>query len=605
VNRAVPPRPSKNPTLLACSAAFLAAAVAHVVAWWQYRADPFSTTYVADALSYHRWALRLIENGLAAEPVFHQPPLYPLLLAAVYSAAGEQTRAIWSIGLQVLLGSAAIALLVPLGRIWFGRLAVGVAAAALALLHAPFVFYSLKLLPVAAALVTQATGLIALGWVRSRPTPLPAFLAGAAWGLAAITRAEALLFVPLAIVWLVIVPKHERNRRVALAALYGAGLVLIVAPVTLHNLRHGDRVVIASAVGENLYIGNQRGAEGGYRAITPGAGDIFSQRVTAKSLAEAELGRALRPSQVSAFWRAKALDEIAADPGGWLALEARKLARILHPGDPTDIYSFALERRSYLQSLYLLPVTPWMLLLLGAVGLGHAMRRALPGSWPLLLWVAVQLLVLLLFFVDARLRLPLFFALCPFAGLAVVETYRRATVRRGVTLALALALAGAWIAGLVTTRPRARDAVRLASVLSIQGQLDESLDALAPYLEGSRRDATALDQAGWVLQKKGDLEAARRRYEEALRDLPTESAHQTHTRLGQVYERLGHPERAAAQHDLAVENDRANAGTFFERALFRLRRGNETGAVEDLHRAAALDPAWPAPSELLGRLEAD
>ena len=67
MNAAAPRRPSRNPTLLACSATFLAASVMHVVVWWQYRADPFSTTYVADALSYHRWALRLIEGGLSAE----------------------------------------------------------------------------------------------------------------------------------------------------------------------------------------------------------------------------------------------------------------------------------------------------------------------------------------------------------------------------------------------------------------------------------------------------------------------------------------------------------------------------------------------------------
>ena len=101
------------------------------------------------------------------------------------------------------------------------------------------------------------------------------------------------------------------------------------------------------------------------------------------------------------------------------------------------------------------------------------------------------------------------------------------------------------------------------------------------------------------------LDAARRRYEEALRDLRPESARQTHTRLGQVYERLGRLERAAAQHDLAVSSGLANAGTFLERALFRLRRGDETGAAEDLRQAVTLDPSWPAPRELLRRLEAD
>jgi tetratricopeptide (TPR) repeat protein len=586
---------------------FLAAAVVHVVVWWQYRSDPFATNYVSDALSYHHWAERIAENGVGAEPVFHQSPLFPLLLSRVYAWVAGPGRAVWSIGVQVLLGCAAIACLVPLGRLWFGRRSAGVAAAALALLHGPFVFYAMKLLPVPLALATQAAGLLTLAMARDRGRGLLAAGAGATWGLACLTRSEMLLFAPFAVAALAH-PDRPRRRWVALAAAYMGGLALAVAPVTLHNLRQGDFVVVASSAGENLFIGNQRSAEGGYRALDPTAGDIFSQRVVAKRLAEQASGRPLRPSEVSAHWRRRALREITSAPGAWLALEGKKLGRMLHPGDPTDIYSYALERRTYLQALYGLPVSSWAILLLGVVGATIALRGAAARTWPLAALVAVQAAVLLVFFVDARLRLPLLFALCPYAGFAVVEGARRWRSGKGrASLALLAALvAVALVVGGVATRPTPRDVVRLASVLSMQQRVDESLEVLAPHVRGPDPDPLVLDQAGWVHQKRGDFAEARERYLAALAgDLAPGRARQTRTRLAIVHERLGELAEAEAQHDAAIASGHANAGTFYERGMFRLRRRDFRGAERDLREAARLDPGWAAPRAALRSLAGD
>ena len=97
--------------------------------------------------------------------------------------------------------------------------------------------------------------------------------------------------------------QHAADERISPESVVGervdpaAGLVLAVLPATLHNVRQGDFVTIASAGGENLFIGNQRGATGGHTALHPQAGDIFSQRRLATELAERERGRALKPSR--------------------------------------------------------------------------------------------------------------------------------------------------------------------------------------------------------------------------------------------------------------------------------------------------------------------
>jgi tetratricopeptide (TPR) repeat protein len=589
-------------------AAFGLALLVHVPAWLQYGADPFSTSLVSDALAYDRWAGRIASQGLAAEPVFHQSPLFPWLLSLVHPGVAGGTAARAALPLQIALGSLAASLLVPLGAVWFRALVPGVAAAAVALLHAPVVFHGLKLLPLSLALATQALALLLLGIARERGSGALAAAAGAATGVAALARAEVLLFVPFALLAVALPAERASGRRLGAAGAFLVGVLLGIAPATVHNARQGDFVPIAASGGENLFIGNQRDARGDHTPLDPRAGDIFSQRALAMRIAEEAAGGTLRPSQVSAYWRGRALGEIRSDLPGWLRLELRKLGRALHPGDPTDMYSLALERGHYLGWLHVLAAPPWLLLGLGAVGVALALRRAPARLWPLAAWALLHLGVLLVFFVSTRLRLPLLFALTPFAGLAIADgitAWRRG--RRGPVLATVLALAAATVvSGVASYRVPPREVVRLASVLSAAGRLDEALAVLRPVVEGDAPYALALDQAGWVLQKQQRWEAAAARYAAALAgDLPDLRARQTHSRLGEVLERLGRHDEARVHHDAATGGADADAGAWFARGMFLLRRGDRAGARRDFERAARLAPGWPAPRAELERLGRD
>jgi tetratricopeptide (TPR) repeat protein len=593
-------RASPGSTLLVFAAALALLAAVGL----QYRDSPFSEVLISDALSYHRWAERIAENGLAGEPVFHQAPLFPLMLAVVYRLAPDGSPPMLAVVVQVLLTAAAVALVVPLGRRFLGSERAGVLGAGLVLLHGPFVFHGVKLLYLPLALAGQAVAFVALGRAREDRGASWAAVAGALLGLAVLARTEMLLAIPVFCLALLPAGGPGRRRWIPALACLGA-CVLAIAPAMLHNLRRGDLVLVASSTGENLFIGNQRKATGAYSPIHPQAGDIFSERALAKLLAEQAGGRSLRPSEVSAYWRARAFDEIAADPGGWLVLLVRKSGRILDPGDPTDAYSFPLERGLHLSTLHLLPLPSWTLLATGVWGLALAMRDRRQRAWPLATWVLIHAVTLLLFFVNTRLRLPLLYALAPFAGFALEEGWKRWREGRNriglgalAAALLILTIAGAW---LTTESPR--DRVRLAAVLSSQGRLDESLEVLEPVVSGPEANGIALDQAGWVHQKRGDLAEAARYYGAALvTGLPVARAVQTHTRLARVLEALGRVEESREHHDIAVGSAEATAGAFFERGLFLQRRGDLSGAVRDLRTASDLDPGWPAPRQALERL---
>jgi tetratricopeptide (TPR) repeat protein len=606
--RGDPSEGAASRTAVAAIALLLLSLAVHAVVARQYLADPFFDTYISDALSYHEWAKRMLAAGLGAEPVFHQSPLFPVALAWVYGLGAESLQASRALWMQLILGSCAIALLAPLGRLYLGSTTAGTTAGLIALLHGPFVYYDLKLLPIPLALLTQAIGMLLLARARSGTRAWIALPAGASWGLACLARSEMLLFLPVALIALwrpeVAATAARRTRRMR-ALLYLIGTAALVAPATLHNLHQGDFVLIASGAGENLYIGNQRGASGGHKPLHAQAGDLFSQRTLAEMIAEQETGRDLRPSEISSFWRERAVQEILAAPGAWVRLELLKLGRVLHPGDPNDMYPYALERDHFLRALHALMLPPGVLWILGLAGAIAAARRMRGRIWPLLALLALHLLVLMVFFASTRLRLPLMYCLTPFAGYAVVLAARAWRARRRRPLLALLAAAGVLlvVASATALRPTTRDVQRLAAVLSTQDRLDDSLKVLEPALSAADPEAAVLDQAGWVHYKKGNLIEARGLYERALeKGLPASRQTQTRTRLAWVYERLGELEEAAAQHDLAAHGDDANAGTFYERGMFLLRRSRTAEAVRDLRRSVELDPRYPPPREALRAL---
>ncbi len=591
---------------------FAIALAIHLAVLVSYRTSPLFAWPVSDALAYERWAGRIVEGGLAAEPVFHQSPAYPVLLAALRALAGDAARTALLV-VQALVSSLAIALLVPLAGLYLGSRRAGWLAGLVAMLHGPVVFYALKTLPVTMAMATQTAALVALGLAMRRPGHGPALGAGVLWGLACLTRAEMLLFVPLALI-AVAGRREPGGRRWVRPTVLAAGVALALLPATIHNARQGDFVLIASAGGENLYAGNRHGARGGHTAIDPRAGDILSQRERATEIAERDAGRELRPSRVSAYWRDRAFGEIAEDPGRWVGLEWRKLLRILHPGDPTDLYSLALERSRHLTALRVLLLPVWTVLGLGLIGAWIAMRREPAAAWPLVAFAGVHVAVLLIFFVSSRLRMPLVFAAMPFAGYALEQGWLAwCKGRRAAVLAAIAVLSVLGTVSLVeTARIPVREAVRLAAIHSSAGESEQALDVLRPFLErpdqpsaAERRGghALAFDQAGWVYQKRGALGEAAEHYEQALAlGLPEGREPATRTRLAQALEALRRIPEASRQHDAAVASEWADAGTLYERARFRLRRGDLRGARADLEVAVRLDPSWPAPRSLLSRL---
>jgi len=198
-----------------------------------------------DATFYHRVANSLADGDGFVSPIIGgataaHPPLFPFLLAAV-SLLGGTSEGIHQAAGCVIGASTAVVAGLAGRRIDGPRLGL-IAAAGIAVYPPLLADDSLLLSESAYELAIALTVLAALRLLERATRPRVVLL-GAAIGLAALGRAEALLLVPLLALPLVI--RLDRGRLAAFA-LVCAGTAVVVLPWTARNTIVFDQVVLVS-----------------------------------------------------------------------------------------------------------------------------------------------------------------------------------------------------------------------------------------------------------------------------------------------------------------------------------------------------------------------
>ncbi len=138
----------------------LALRLAH---WAAVRQAPFVGQLAMDSWEYDRWAREIAGGDWLghARGVFFQAPLYPYLLALLYVVAGPSLDAAYLV--QIGLAVAGCYALYRAGRAMAGE-RVGLAAAALAGVYGPFLFYDVQLLKESLAVTVVCFVLWAMAW---------------------------------------------------------------------------------------------------------------------------------------------------------------------------------------------------------------------------------------------------------------------------------------------------------------------------------------------------------------------------------------------------------------------------------------------------------
>lgn len=275
---------------------------------------------------YEAIAVNVAEGRGYRSEFLHQPyrseiqPLYPLVCAALYRVFGHDWRAIQIF--QVAIATVLCLVIFDIGR-QLVSVSVGLVAAFLVAWHPGLSYYATGNLHV---LVFDAWlfAMVVWAFLRLEQTfTWPWILtSGLCLGLALLSRASVLVFIPFGLAWL----WWRLRNRMATLRLRGGLLVLslltglVVAPWLVRNYHlHGRFPYFLSTVGSGLWTGNNPNASGS--TLTPEGRPV---RFTAPP---GFLERLYQLSEVEqdAYFKQAAMAYITTHPARAMALYAKKL----------------------------------------------------------------------------------------------------------------------------------------------------------------------------------------------------------------------------------------------------------------------------------------
>jgi Flp pilus assembly protein TadD len=463
---------------------------------------------------YITLAQRVAGGDLALAPgAYPAAPLYIYALGAMLAAGGGSLLAARVV--QILLGAVAVWLVGDAARRVFGP-AAALPAALLAALCGPFAFNEVLLLQSALDPVLTALALWTLARALEAATARPWLVAGIAWAALAVNRPNALPF--LAVIVFALAWSRRRHALGPVVAL-AAGAALVIAPVALRNLAvTGEFVLIAAHGGFNFFVGNNPEADGTYRSVEGVTPSSVRQQADARVVAEEVVGRPLSDGEVSSYFYQRAFDWIASSPADAAALALRKIWYAVSAGEISLNYSYAYYRGDEPTVLRGMPVSAWLLLPLGLVGLVACRRGGEYWIWAG--FVPVYALSVAVFFVSDRYRMPLLVPVAMSSGallgrlVAFARTGEWLRVARVGAVTALVAVGTSWPTGLDDGRGEERTA--MAETLIRGGEVTRGQQLADRALPGHREPALMLFRVGRALQARGERRAAIARYEQAL-----------------------------------------------------------------------------------------
>ncbi len=513
-------RPWVLPAVLALA---LALRVAHLL--W-FRASPFFATLTLDARYYDDWAQRIAGGEWVGHSSFWVDPLFAYLLGVVYTWFGHDV--LLPRLLNLVCGVLTVWLVARIARRAWGSQAAAVAAALAVALFVPAIHFEAQVEKTALSVLLLAAALDAFLIGTSGAIAL----AGVATGLSVLARGNALAFVPLAALVLVLGWDREPGdpltatggNRWRRAALFLAGALPLIGLATLHNYAaSGEFVPTTTNLGINLYLGNHAGNQYGYYEppdfLHP---STDSEMPDFRAEAQRRGAGALSDRALSDYWASAAGDAVRANLGLSISRTIHKLQLALNNDEVPDSEDVAILAA---WSPVLRAPVLWFgqLVALAALGVVLGWRRR---AVRVLLAVAlVYLASLLPFFIFARLRVQMLPPLAVLAGGGLAWFAAAVRARQGRPVAIAAAIVG--LVGLAVWYQPSWMAQRRVGSLAIgwhnigagfadRGQRDAARDAFA---RAAAIDANAVPASLRMLatyyREDGDYPRA----EETLREL--------------------------------------------------------------------------------------
>ena len=390
---------------------------------------------IGDALTYHLLGeniadgkgferplhpqLAAFESWQPGTPTAEHPPLFPLLVG-LFTKLGATSYLAQKL-LLCGVGTLTVGFVGLAGREVAGP-AVGLTAAGLAAVY-PFLWI------VDGSLMSEtlygvfiaATLWVALRFARRPSLGLAAGL-GVLVGLAALTRGDALVLVPVLLIPLAFRAGAAWRSRLTLVAVAVGAFALVLAPWTIRNLTVFEQPVLISTNGNAVFVGAN--CDGVYHGELTGLWrfDCYGKAPSGDE------------SEQAAEYRDRGLDYARDHAGRVPAVMGLRLLRVWDLYRPRQQAAYeVIEGRSETASrIGLLMYYP--LLLLAGAGVVILRRRRAP-LWPLLAFPVIVSATAIVIYGITRLRFAAEPSLCVLAGvaLAAAASTMKTRVRAGIS----------------------------------------------------------------------------------------------------------------------------------------------------------------------------
>ncbi|MDP8237818.1 MAG: tetratricopeptide repeat protein [Candidatus Hatepunaea meridiana] len=375
---------------------------------------------VIDAAFYHQWAVAISQGNVIGDHTFFMSPLFSYFTGLVYAVLGASPVRLMIV--QGLIGVVTVLLVYRWGAILAGRM-VGLVAAGLTAVYAPFIFFETTLLTSTLILLLSVIILNLTETVLKKDNILFLILLGCVIGLSALTRPMVLIFVPLLALIFVLDNNVTWLKRSALVA---AGICIFLIPVGVRNLVVGGEFTLTtSSAGMNFYVGNNPDATGLYweapflSSFEPQFEDEDFRRVASEAL-----GKELTTREAGSYWFNHSLDWILHEPFGYLKLLGKKMFYFWNRAEFANNVSIHLGKELS-PVLRFNPFGFWLIAPLGLAGLILFWRRL---GWKKarvpVLWTFAYFAGGCLFFIASEYRLPVVLPLLIGAAYLIVEIVR-------------------------------------------------------------------------------------------------------------------------------------------------------------------------------------
>ena len=319
---------------------------------------------------------------------FGRAPGYPVFLALTGGGGNSFDALPASVKIAQAIAGGAGVLLIALAAFRLGGRRAAIAAAAIAAVHPPltwvagYAYSEAVFWPIGLALALVTSHLL-----EARTSGWPVALGvGAFTGIAILVRAATLLFVPIAIAWM-LWKRQPRN-----AAVFVVGLALVLGPWTARNVAvHGRFVLVASDGGVTLWTGNN--------ALATGEGDMAANphlKLANQALRAAHPG--LTEEELEPIYYRESVGWMLDHPHAFAWLVLKKAFYTVVPIGP----SYRLHSTKYYLASVMTLAALVPLAIYGAWRLGAA-RARLAGMW---LLAAAAFATCLVFFPQERFRIP-------------------------------------------------------------------------------------------------------------------------------------------------------------------------------------------------------